>query len=200
MQTTEKPKFTHPEIEHLYINDFSFEPALIKEILSLPKATLIKDLETVLNDSIIRFNYYSKKCEDSWDEKSFSFPIHAIYLLAELKAEDSLTKVLEFLSYGYDFTDFWLSDLKTEYIWEQILYLSQNKLDELFDFVTDYHNDEYSRSAVSQAVQQMYYHNFKSETETSEWYKKVLTYIIEKDESEPVNIAFVVQQNSSDYA
>ncbi|MHB1686729.1 MAG: hypothetical protein ACYCVH_05060 [Ignavibacteriaceae bacterium] len=91
IQTTQEPQFNHKQIEMLYRNGFEIDHFIIKEILLLPRETLIIDLENVIMDGICRFEYFEDKAiKDGWNEEEFNFLVHALYLLAELRAEESL--------------------------------------------------------------------------------------------------------------
>jgi len=46
-----------------------------------------------------------------------SFPIHAIYILGELKASEALVDILETLRQEEDFIEFWYGDFMTNGLW-----------------------------------------------------------------------------------
>ena len=100
-QTTEKPTFHHEEIHLLYQNGLYIGWEELDKILSLPRESLISDLETVLRDCITRYDYFQKQMKkNGWNEETHSFAIHAIYLLGELRSEQSLDIVLEIFRQG----------------------------------------------------------------------------------------------------
>ena len=84
------------------------EKEKLKIILSLPYNSLVSDLRLILKDTIFRYEYFEKLAEKSekWQENRMSFPIHAVYLLGELKAEESLNDILETFRQGEEFIEF----------------------------------------------------------------------------------------------
>lgn len=101
VQTKRQPVFNHKIIEELYCNDFGINHSIVNQILKLPRETIIEDLERVAMDSLYRFEYFYDKAErEGWNEKKFTFPIHAFLLLGELKSEESLPVVLNLLQQG----------------------------------------------------------------------------------------------------
>lgn len=115
IQTTEMPEFNHPEIQQLYENGMRIDHNVIKEILCLPRVTLINDLETILEDVVRRYEYFKDKVdEDEWIEEGQTFLIHALFLLTELNATESLDKVLQLLRQGEKLLEFWFGDFLNE--------------------------------------------------------------------------------------
>ena len=81
-------EFHHPLVDDLYEYDLDLPDETIREILSLPRETLVADLIAVLRDGIVHVHTpYFLKSEDDY-ESSF-FPFHAVYLLGELAAPPS---------------------------------------------------------------------------------------------------------------
>ena len=114
-QTTEPPLFTNPVVSDLYKNGLNINAELIDEILLLPRQSLIADMELVLNDLLCRYDFFQEEVEyNGWGEEDMSFPIHAFFILGQLRVEQSLPKVLEILKQDYDFLSFWFGDHRTE--------------------------------------------------------------------------------------
>ncbi len=154
VQTDIKPVFTHPETEALYKHGFELPQEIIEKLLALPRKTLIQDLETVLEDSINRFEYFRNQAEENgWDEQAYNFSIHAIYLLAELNSEDSLPHILELLRQGDEFLDFWYADSLEPFLTEPVAVLAKNRLDDLSDFVKEPNNSSYARNIALTAAE-----------------------------------------------
>ena len=136
-------------INELYEIDCFIEEAKIKEILSYGK-TIVPYLEAMIDEAVTNYEKY-KKDEDLDD----FFPLHAFWLLAELEEEDSLPKVLEFLSQNEDFLDWWLGDILGEDFWQVIYELGKNRIEELEKFLTDKKKDLYAKSAICTALSQI---------------------------------------------
>jgi hypothetical protein len=155
VQTKESPLFNHPEILNLYEYDFRIPKHLLREILELPRKTVIEDLEKVLADSVERYDWFSGK---KYDVNTHSFIFHAIFLLMELKAEESLSKILTFLEYDEEILDYWLGDHKTETVWQSIHIIGLSKTNELKQFLLKPGIYGYSKTIVSEALAQIAIH------------------------------------------
>lgn len=196
-QTRENPVFIHHEIYCLYEFDLSIPRVFLENILALPTPTVIADLEMVINDSISRFRYFEELFEkESIGEDRLTFPLHAILLLGELKAKESLGTVLRFLSFENDFLTFWLGDHKTETIYEPIYYLGESKLEQLKAFMFKPNVDTYVKTSVLTAVQQVYFYQPHRKNEVIHWYDQVIDYFIENADNQNLNsrelLAFLV--------
>ncbi len=184
IQTTEAPVFNHPEIEVLYHNTLRIDPALISNILQLPRQSLLEDLHSILDDAIRRFKYFRHMTEQ--DGSKDDFVMHAMFLLAELGSEQSLPHLLNFLRQGEEPLEFWVGDFLTEDIWEVIYHCGQNQLSVLKDFLKEPNNYTFARSAVATAVQQIALHQPERKAEVLEWYRDVLQFLLENGDD--VNI------------
>ena len=147
------PVFTHSEINMLYGFSIDLPGSLIDRILKLPRESLITDLEKILDDAVMRYGYFLDN-----EESNNDFLIHAFVLLAELKAEKSLSKVLEILEYDSNFLDFWFGDYITETVWHCIYKLGQHKTAELKEFLLKPGIDAYAKSSVTSALAQISLH------------------------------------------
>lgn len=196
-QTTENPVFIHHEIYCLYEFDLDIPHVFIENILALPRQTAISDLEMVITDGISRFRYFEELHEkEGVGEDRLTFPLHAILLLGELKAKESLGLVLKFLSFDSDFLTFWLGDHKTETIYEPIYYLGESQLDQLKTFMFKTKVDIFVKTSVLTAVQQVYFYQPHRKNEVIFWYDQVIDYFIENSANPNLNsgevLAFIV--------
>jgi hypothetical protein len=152
-QTNQKPSFTHPEIEYLYCNGLDIHHNLIREILALPRESLIADLEAVIEDAINRHEALKEEVHEyGWDEDKYTFSIHAAFLLAELDSEDSLPVLLELIRQGEEFLDFWYYERLEEFFEEPVALLGRNRLQELSEFVKEPDNFTYARTTGASAA------------------------------------------------
>ena len=154
LQTSTLPFFNFPEeMQWLYENGFDLEFEKIKAILSLDRELLISDLISVLNDSIVRFEIFSKKAEtEDHNDENFNFPSHSILLLIELKAENALDQILEVLKQNQDFYDFWFGDLLHSFALPAIFWCGLNQTGSLLNFLKQPNTYLYSKCFVSAAV------------------------------------------------
>lgn len=197
VQTTEMPEFNHPEIWQLYKNSMRIDHNVIKEILCLPRPTLINDLETIFEDVVRRYEYFKNKVEeDEWVEEEQSFPIHALFLLTELNATESLDKVLQLLRQDEDILRFWLGDYLTEEIWRTIYQLGNNELKKLKEFVLEPNIYYCARYEVCAAIVQIAFHEPERKPEVVRWINDVLEFLLNNREDDDLIdsdfISFVV--------
>lgn len=149
------PGFNHEEILNLYSYGMSIPNYLLEQILALPRETLIRDLVSVLSDAIDRYHSISN---GYGDENETYFPLHAFFILMELRAEEALPDMLDFLSYDNDFEEFWLGDHRTSTLWQCIFQVGRNNLETLQKFLIKPGIDTYSKTLVSEALCQMVLH------------------------------------------
>jgi hypothetical protein len=178
VQTDTPPEFIHKEINWLYESGLRIDEEKLKQILSLPYESLISDLRNVLRDSICRYEYFKKNCEeDRYDEEKLSFALHAFYLLGELQAQESLPAILETFSQGEDFLEFWYGDHLTGNLWEPLYYISDQQLGALKDFVLSPNIWTYARGEVSCCVGQIGLHQPDKREEVIEWFSNVFSHL-----------------------
>lgn len=159
VQTTKKPVFHFPEIEALYENGWDIDRAILQNILDLPRQELIADLEKVVMDALYRYEYFVKDYkENGWDEKEHLFPLHAIFLLTELKATESLPFIWKILKQGKDLNEFWFSDHLTETLWFDFYHLLDEDYSSFLSDLLDAEIYEFSKAPFAQALEQLFYH------------------------------------------
>ena len=151
-----EPQFNHSEISDLYKYGFHIPRNIFNDILELPRQTLIQDLENILIDAVDRYDYF---LENGWEEETSSFALHAIFLLKELNAEDSLQNIYSFLEYDREFLDFFIGDHITTTLWQCFYTLGFNQTDLLKQFLLKSGVDTYVKTSISEAICQMVLYN-----------------------------------------
>lgn len=185
VQTDKAPTFYHQEIEALYQHDLDIPSTVLDSILALPRETLIKDLELVLKDGLYRYEYYRKKVEqEEWDDEHMSFMLHALFLLTELKATESLPVVWEILEQGSVLLDFWFSDYLTEYFFEALYQLSEQKLEVLSPMLLAPEIYEFSRILISKVASNIVLHQPERREEVIAWYREMFNYFLAHQEDD----------------
>lgn len=175
-QTKNTPVFHYPQISWLY--QFSLAdmpPEKIQELLSLEKEWLRIDLETAVYDAIRRYNFFEKQ---EFSDNQHDFCLHALYLLKEIKAEESLPAVLELLRQPEKLLDFCLSDLLTDNIWQVIYTLGFNQANQLAEFLKEPFNYAFARSEASVALTQIILHHPERRKEIIDLYKNVIDFFL----------------------
>jgi hypothetical protein len=172
VRNTTPPHFNHSEIQILYQYGLHIPHEKLKEIILLPRTTVIEDLETILLDAINRYGYF---VEQNYAEESHMFVLHAAFLLAELKAETSLPKILSFLEYDLEFLDFWFGDHVTVSIWQFVYVLGFRNTPILKQFLIQPGVNMYSKVCVSEALCQMVLHHPEKREEVLQIYNETFT-------------------------
>ncbi len=185
----EKPVFTHSQIQYLYEYGINISGEKLNEILALPRETLISDLEKVLDDAVMRYNYFKGI---DYEEKTHSFVLHALFLLMEVNAEESLPKVLSFLEYDHDFFEVYLGEHKTETLWQCIYKLGFNQTDKLEQHLSKPGIDTYNKTPVSDALCQYVLHHPEKREEILNVYSNVFnTFLNAKFEDNLIDSEFL---------
>lgn len=156
-QTHEAPHFRLPQTIQLYQHAFSTLPnEVITDLLATDREQLRLDLEDVVRDAIQRYYHFSRQ------ETSFhttTFPLHALYLLQEIRSEQSLPVVLELLRQPEEILEYWLGDLLTGDIWPVLYTLGLHQLSLLADYLKEPLNHTYARVEVLATLQQVALHH-----------------------------------------
>lgn len=167
------PQFNHHEIHYLYQYGLYIPQEKLREIIALPRQTLIGDLENVLLDAINRYGYFKSKNNA---EETNSFVLHAIFLLMEVRAEDSLPKLLAFLECDDDFLGYWLGDHITSTLWQAIYVLGFSNTPMLQSFLMRQGVNTYAKSSASEALCQMVLHHPEKRKEVLNVYHETLLF------------------------
>ena len=183
--TNKPPVFTHPEIQLVYTKDIKDLQDDLDTLLALPKETLIKDLELVLTNTIERKAYYYNKFSNE-DDATNTFIIHAILLLGELKAKDSLPVIFELLQQDEEFLEFFIGDFITEYVWQTLFYMIQDRLDICQEFMQLPGVYTFSKSEIASAVDQIAWHFPQRKDEVIKWYKTLFEFYVQTDIDENI--------------
>jgi len=171
------PKFIHSQVENLYKYGIGIPEEILSEILHLPRQELIYDLELVLSDAVARYGYFH---ELEWKEETNHFPLHAIFLLMELRATESLDKIFHFLGGDDDFLEYWISDHRTMTLWQCFYKLGFNNTVPLKEFLMEHTVNKYCKTAVSVALTQIALHNPEKKDEIEDLYNEVLNYFVQQ--------------------
>ncbi len=170
---TQPPAFTHTEINNLYKYGLAIPREILESVLALPRTSLIEDLEKVLSDAITRYQYFK---DAEWEEDSHNFPLHAIFLLGELKAENSLAVVLDFLKNEEEVLEFWFGDHLNSTLWLPIYLLAQNNLGALYEFILEPGINASPKATVSNALIQTAEHTPAGRNDILSIYKNIFIY------------------------
>jgi len=186
-ESSNMPNFQNKAINFLYKSNEEIDYNILKEILNSDRESTIEDLNKVLKDSINRFSYFSNKSlgADFTPNDSF-FLLHALFLLGELKATESLENVFQILSQDYDFVDFYIGDFLTEHL-DLVLYkIGNKKLDRFKEFVLKPGIDPYIKGVASQMAALIAFHQPERREEIIAWYREIFEFFLANTEEEDV--------------
>jgi DNA-binding Lrp family transcriptional regulator len=184
------PLFENKIIEELYKHDFRLPLEILKEILDLPKESLVCDLKKVLEDGIARYRYF--KTDKNWQDKHTQFLLHAIFIIAEEERIDCLENIFNVLKNGDEFTEFYFGDTKTELLWIAIYKLAVKDVSLLFAFLKERNIDTFSKTPVNQALEQLFYHHENLRQPIIEGYRELSAYFIANKEDEALTDTNVI--------
>ena len=169
-----KPVFNHAEIHDLYRFSLDNIPkTVIQTLLKLPRQRLIQDLEHVLMDTLLRNDYFQ---QDEWEDDTNLFFIHALYLLTDLRAYQSLPVILDFLRQDNDFREYWVSDWLESYFDPTLYLLGSHQLGVLKDFALEENLSPWHKALACEAVAQVAMKEPERRGEALQWFNDVIQY------------------------
>lgn len=175
------PTFNHPEVHIFYEHDLSITKAAVEQILQLPRTTLIADMETIILDFLQRRRLFEENEEDdAW----FSFHFHALWVLEELKAVESLPTLLKFLEQDDDFSWQWFSDYATEDLWQIYYHLGEHQLEQLKAILLA-PGEWVFRIVPSSVTEQIFLRQPERRQEVLDWYQSVLDAFLAMEDDDP---------------
>jgi len=170
-----------PVLQHEILRVFyqketnNFPTEVMEQILELPRETLIQDLELILKDAIVRYDWFRKNYSP-FNLAEQGFPVHALYFLGALKAKESLPVVLDLLKQGEDFLTYWYSNALERILLEPLYMIGESQLGQLKDFVLTPNVYFSARLMASKIVAQIVFHQPERKEEVVTWFREVLQY------------------------
>lgn len=156
-----RPDFRHAAVAQLYETPFHTQPECFEELLVLPQAELINDLEKLLRHEI-KF----MTDNDPENDEVADAVIHSLRLLGHLKSEKSLPLILEVFRMPTIQSDIWLGDLPTEDLWDIPVLCGMNQLEALVQLIKDVSlEDKYSKSILTETIEQVAHYNPEKQPE-----------------------------------
>lgn len=152
-----RPSIQHPELYALFEYGLDIPESVLNPILALPRESLHADLEALIRYAmdidIEPLEETLKETDDTW------FFFHALMLLGELRAEESLPLVLEVLRLPDEVLDFWFGDMILEEFWAILLWCGLNRIPELVEFSKDQTvPDDFMRGLTVEVLEQIAFH------------------------------------------
>ncbi|GAA4838036.1 DUF1186 domain-containing protein [Algivirga pacifica] len=172
------PKLNHEELYILYEAGLrDWKQLNIPMLLELPRETLSEDLCTILQDSIDRYLYFKRKVDkEGWDDKSISFPVHALMLMTELADEENIPIIFQFYRQHEDVLEFYLGDLLTEVSWHTVYWIGNQHLQKLKAFVCEPGVYRYAKSMVCESMIQRSYHEKEQKKAIAQHFEEIVQF------------------------
>jgi len=175
---TAPPEFKIKEVEQLYLHGLDIDVNIIIKILNSNREDIISDLNKVLKDGIERYQYFSKNNQDIDINKNTYFIVHALIILSEIEAIESLENIFELLSQNYDFIDFYLGDIITEDVWMMLYKIGNHNLDDLQDFLKRPGINTFHKTAVLDVFLQVALHQPQRRNDVVNRYRDLLEFFL----------------------
>lgn len=172
-------KLTHEELNVFYLkeNDIRLDKEVIDTILSLPRESLIEDLDNMILYEI------GQTCGEITDEQFLNgapSPIyHALFFLGELKAEEKLNTVLEVMRQNESFIDYHFGDSAPDVLPLTLYYTGRNRLAELSAFAKEPGLETYLKYVLFPGITYILKSEPERREEILDWYKDVLEFYLE---------------------
>lgn len=169
-------------VENLRRSEQWLDNDKLKKIAS-HRTTIVPYLEDILKETLDS-NYHAS--QPAANQPRGYAVLHALFILAHLRAESSLPIVLDFLSQKPDFLDCYLLDSLVDEIWEVVFALGVNHIGDLETFVINKENNALSRLAVCTALVQMSLYYPSRRWRVTQVFKKLLA--LKKDDADFVGL------------
>ena len=135
------PALQTPQLEALYFAGSFMTAEVMRDIMHQPREALVADLCHLLDDLTDRADYWNDENLPGYVGYT---PLHAMMLLAELKAEETLPVILRFLSQPAEAVDRWFGDFITELLPEVMArFATPDHYERLAAFSTDQNRDAF---------------------------------------------------------
>lgn len=190
----ELPQLHHGELEVLYRVGPELEEERWSELLALPRAELRADLETILRDCFSRTAYFRKLATRPRAQGKLWGAIHALSLLGELEARESLPVLLEVLGSPGKTVEFWLGEDMDLDLWQPVCQLVGDDLEIVRKWFLRPGRSWQSRNLITGAVAQGSWHFPERAGEIAAWLGQLLDGLLQVPEEDNVYDTRVTQE------
>lgn len=177
---------THEELMLLFDkkhNDF-LDRKDIENLLSLPRETLVADLEQIILFEIGRTNRELE--EDMLSEDYECAMMHSLILLAELKSEESVDIVLEVMRQNRELMGVMFGDTAPQILPHVLYHVGNNKLREIQDYLMEPGLDAFFKYYAFSAVKAIVEVQPERREEVIAWWRHMLNWFIEQEDNTTV--------------
>ncbi len=177
------PVFNHSEIQQLYQYSLNNIPkSVIKSIMSLPRTTLVQDLEHVLSDMVLRWENHFSKID--YEDDTHSFGYHTLYFLTALKSYESLECILDILRQDDELLEYWFADSIDSYFNVTLYLLGENQLNMLKAFALEENIIGWNRAKACKVAAQVALKQPERREEVLSWFKEIIDFHLQNPENQ----------------
>lgn len=173
-------KLNHSELEVLYDDNYYYElpRAEVEKILQLPRATLIQDLNYIIQYELGKtYGLSNEMLNDICDDTNSL--THVLFLAGELKAEECLPAVLEIFRQRTCVFDYFFGDY-VQIVFTPTLYaIAGNKLNVLLEFMKEPGFPCYPKGYLADAVVSVVVNEPNRRAEAIEWFREIFRFLKE---------------------
>ncbi|HPW65527.1 MAG TPA: SEC-C metal-binding domain-containing protein [Salinivirgaceae bacterium] len=164
--------FYHSEVNMLFEHE-TLNKETINTILSLPRSSVIADLEQVMYHTMFEFTD-----EDFERNEYYALP-HAIWFLYELNAVETMETACLLLQKEDDFTDFWFGDFWVNDTWFYYYMLVKHDHRQLLEVLYLPNKNAFVKSTLLDAIEQLAFHHPERKDEVIEWLTDLLQFYVD---------------------
>ena len=135
----------------------------------------------MLEDGIRRFEYFGSQ---AWDGRTHTFLYHALILLGELRASESLPAVLNQLRQGEEYLEYWFSGWLDDIFQTPIYHAGRERLDVIQDFLQEPHIEAHYKNQAAQALELVGLLEPERLEEVQERYRDIIQYFLDHADDE----------------
>ncbi len=172
------PSFQNPIIEKLFENDFTIKTSILQDIIALGSRAS-DDLLLILKDALQEAEKYT---DDLAPDEGGCAPLHAVFLLREIRDEQLFPVLIDFLKGDSLVLDDLFSELFiTTELASFISLFGQKHLPALQSLFLDQETDGYVRMAVATGLAQMSLQHPDTREAVEKIFKKMLDFVLEEE-------------------
>ncbi len=177
------PIFNHLEIQQLYQYSLDNIPqSVIKSIMSLPRTTLVQDLEHALSDMVLRWENHFSKID--YEDDTHSFGYHALYFLTALKSYESLQTILNILRQDNEILEYWFADSIDSYFNVTLYLVGENQLNMLKAFALEENIIGWNRAIACKVAAQVALKQPERREEVLLWFKEIIDFHLQNPDNQ----------------
>lgn len=172
------PVFNFKETEEFFGCDLHISDEVFNSLLKKDRALVIQDLEKVLEYAIE--NEEAIKGEENLPDENSFFVLHAVFLLQDCEATESLPALLRFLKQDESTLDFYLGDVLANSLWQVFYTLGKDELRLLVDVFKELEDEWQVRTNILESLKQIVFIHPEKRLEIESYLRELLLYVSDK--------------------